>query len=416
MALEWNTILHNFLAALGLGLLNGVIRERRHGGNEEIAGTRTHALTAVLGFVAWGLGSTVFVAALALMGALTVAGYLNTAHKDRGLTGEVALLLSMVLGGLAFQEAHLAVAVGVVCAILLYAKQPLHHLSRDLINEREMQDGLMLAAAALVVMPLLPQGALDPWGVLKPYTLWRIVVLVMAVGMLGHVAMRAVGARWGLPIAGFFSGFASSTATVAGMGQRTRTQPELATPAASAALLSNVASVMLFGAVVAAASPPLLKAIFWPLAACLLALTLMAWLYLRQVDLPEGEEHQKAEHAFKISHALLLAAVIAGVSLLAAWLGQVYGDAGVLVAAILVALAEIHAAAAGIAQVSATGSMPPAVAAWGLAGVLAASVLAKSILAYVSGGRRYGTLVMGGLVVMVGVFAAALAFIAFDSH
>lgn len=416
MALEWNTILHNFLAALGLGLLNGVIRERRHGGDEEIAGTRTHALTAVLGFVAWGLGPTVFVAGLALMGALTVAGYVKTAHKDRGLTGEVALLLSMVLGGLAFQEAHMAVAVGVVCAILLYAKQPLHHLSRDLINEREMQDGLMLAAAALVVMPLLPQGALDPWGVLKPYTLWRIVVLVMAVGMLGHVAMRAVGARWGLPIAGFFSGFASSTAAVAGMGQRTRTQPELAAPAASAALLSNVASVMLFGAVVAAASPPLLKAIVLPLGACLTALALMAWLYLRQVDLPEGSENQQAEHAFKISHALMLAAVIAGVSLLAAWLGQVYGDAGVLVAAILVALAEIHAAAAGIAQVSATGSMPQAVAAWGLAGVLAASVLAKSILAYVSGGRRYGTLVMGGLVVMVGVFAGTLAFTAFGTH
>lgn len=416
MALEWSTILHNFLAALGLGLLNGVIRERRHGGDEEIAGTRTHALTAVLGFVAWGLGPTVFVAGLALMGALTVAGYVKTAHKDRGLTGEVALLLSMVLGGLAFQEAHMAVAVGVVCAILLYAKQPLHHLSRDLINEREMQDGLMLAAAALVVMPLLPQGALDPWGVLKPYTLWRIVVLVMAVGMLGHVAMRAVGARWGLPIAGFFSGFASSTAAVAGMGQRTRTQPELAAPAASAALLSNVASVMLFGAVVAAASPPLLKAIVLPLGACLTALALMAWLYLRQVDLPEGSENQQAEHAFKISHALMLAAVIAGVSLLAAWLGQVYGDAGVLVAAILVALAEIHAAAAGIAQVSATGSMPQAVAAWGLAGVLAASVLAKSILAYVSGGRRYGTLVMGGLVVMVGVFAGTLAFTAIGTH
>jgi uncharacterized membrane protein (DUF4010 family) len=303
------------------------------------------------------------------------------------------------------------VAVGVVCAILLYAKQPLHRLSKDLINERELQDGLMLAAAALVVLPLLSQGALDVWGVLKPYTLWRIVVLVMAVGMLGHVAMRTVGARWGLPIAGFFSGFASSTAAVAGMGQRTRAQPELVVPAASAALLSNVASVMLFGAVVAAASPPLLSVIFWPLAACLLVLSLIAWLYLRRVDLPEPGEIRQAEHAFKVSHALMLAAVIAGVSLMAAWLGQMYGDAGVLAASVLVALAEIHAAAAGIAQVSATGNMTQTVAAWGLAGVLAASVLAKSILAYVSGGRRYGTLVMGGLVSMAGVFAGGMALV-----
>lgn len=407
--MEWSQMLSNFLAALGLGLLHGVIRERRRGGDEEIAGTRTHALVAVLGYVGWGLGLTAFVVCLSLVGLLTVAGYIKTADRDKGLTGEVALLMSLVLGGLAYQQPQAAVAVGVVSAILLYAKQPLHRLSRELISERELQDVLMLAGAALVVMPLLPTGALDPWGVLKPYTLWRIVVLVMTVGMLGHVAMRAVGARWGLPIAGFFSGFASSTATVAGMGQRTRAQPGLAAPAASAALLSNVASVMLFGAVVAAASGALLKAILWPLVACLGALSVVAVAYLRQAELAGDGENPRSEHAFKFSTALILAVVIASVSLLAAWLGQLYGDAGVLVAAILVALAEIHAAAAGIAQVSATGNMPETVAAWGLAGVLGASVLAKSILAFVSGGPRYGALVSGGLVVMAGVFSAVLA-------
>ena len=274
--MAWSDTLTSFLAALGLGLLNGVIRERRHGNDSEIAGTRTHALVAVLGFVAWGLGVPTFVACLVLVGALTVSGYQKTADQDRGLTGEVALLVSMVLGALAFQDPHRAVAVGVVCAILLYAKQPLHRFSKELVSERELQDALMLAAAALVVLPLLPQGALDPWGVLKPYTLWRIVVLVMAVGMVGHVAMRAVGVRWGLPIAGFFSGFASSTATVAGMGHRARTDPGMAAPAAAAALLANIASLLLFGAVIGAASPDLLNALKWPLLAGVVGLVAVA--------------------------------------------------------------------------------------------------------------------------------------------
>jgi len=373
-----------------------------------MGGTRTHALVAVVGFVSWGMGLPVFVAALTLVGLLTVVGYYLSTANDKGLTGEVALLASMVLGGLAFQQSQLAVAVGVVCAILLYAKQPLHRLSRDFLDERELQDALMLAAAALVVLPLLPQGAVDPWGVLKPYTLWRIVVLVMAVGLVGHVAMRAVGVRWGLPLAGFLSGFASSTAAVAGMGQQAKAQPELAGPAAAAALLSNVSSVLLLGGVVAAASAELARAIFWPLAAALVALVGQAAWWLKRapqsVQAPRGQNVQM----FHFSQALLLVGLIAGVSVLAAWLGQVYGDAGVLVASILVALAEIHAAAAGLAQVTANGSMAMHTAAWGLAGVLGASAVAKSGLAWASGGAAYGARVASGLAVMVGVFGAGL--------
>lgn len=405
--MEWNETLTSFLAALGLGLLNGVIRERHNINDEDIAGTRTHALVAVLGFVTWSLGPLPFVACLGLVGALTVAGYLQTAQHDRGLTGEVALLISLVLGALAFKDAHLAVAVAVVCAILLYAKQPLHRFSQELVSERELQDALMLAAAALVVMPLLPQGALDPWGVLRPYTLWRIVVLVMAVGMLGHVAMRALGARWGLPIAGFFSGFASSTATVASMGQRARADPGMVTAAAAAALLANIASLLLFAAVIGAASPALLHALMWPMLAGVAGLGGTTTLCMLKADMRD-EPEPAAAHAYRLSHALMLAGLIAGVSLVAAWLRQVYGDTGVLVAATLVGLAEIHAAAASIAQVSASGGMSVNVAAWGMAGALAASVLAKTALAVFSGGLGYAWRVAVGLLAMLAAMAGVM--------
>lgn len=405
--MEWNETLTSFLAALGLGLLNGVIRERRNINDEDIAGTRTHALVAVLGFVTWSLGPLPFVACLGLVGALTVAGYLQTAQHDRGLTGEVALLISLVLGALAFKDAHLAVAVAVVCAILLYAKQPLHRFSQELVSERELQDALMLAAAALVVMPLLPQGALDPWGVLRPYTLWRIVVLVMAVGMLGHVAMRALGARWGLPIAGFFSGFASSTATVASMGQRARANPGMVTAAAAAALLANIASLLLFAAVIGAASPALLHALMWPMLAGVAGLVGVTTLFMLKADMRD-EPEPAAAHAYRLSYALMLAGLIAGVSLVAAWLRQLYGDTGVLVAATLVGLAEIHAAAASIAQVSASGGMSVNVAAWGMAGALAASVLAKTVLAVFSGGLAYAWRVAVGLLAMLAAMAGVM--------
>jgi uncharacterized membrane protein (DUF4010 family) len=49
--------------------------------------------------------------------------------------------------------------------------------------------------------------------------------------------------------------------------------------------------------------------------------------------------------------------MIAGVSLLAAWLGQRFGSAGVLITTMLVALAEVHAAAAGVAQLQVSGTV-----------------------------------------------------------
>ena len=399
--MELDDTLRALLTALGIGLMIGIVRERMHGGPQTLAaGTRTHALICLLGCMGWMLGSAAFVVCLLLAGALTIAAYLHTAREDPGLTGEVALLLSVVLGGLSVDHASLAAALGVLVAILLLLKAPMQKLSRELISERELQDGLMLGAAALVVMPLLPSEPLDPWGTVSPVTVWRIVVLVMAVGMFGHIAQRLFGARWGLPIAGFFSGFVSSSAAVTGMGQSARENSEQTTACASAALLANLASLLLFLAVVGTISPVLLRAALPSLGAAVLALLLVStclqWLAHRS-DLVVA---QSSGRAFKLSQALLIAALIAGVSLLAAWLGERFGSAGVLVTTMLVALAEVHAAAAGVAQLQLSGSVPLDVACWGILGVLSASSLAKIVLAFASGGMRYGLQVAAGLVAM----------------
>lgn len=399
--MELDDTLRALLTALGIGLMIGIVRERMHGGPQTLAaGTRTHALICLLGCMGWMLGSAAFVVCLLLAGALTIAAYLHTAREDPGLTGEVALLLSVVLGGLSVDHASLAAALGVLVAILLLLKAPMQKLSRELISERELQDGLMLGAAALVVMPLLPSEPLDPWGTVSPVTVWRIVVLVMAVGMFGHIAQRLFGARWGLPIAGFFSGFVSSSAAVTGMGQSARENSEQTTACASAALLANLASLLLFLAVVGTISPVLLRAALPSLGAAVMALLLVSaclqWLAHRS-DLVVA---QSSGRAFKLSQALLIAALIAGVSLLAAWLGERFGSAGVLVTTMLVALAEVHAAAAGVAQLQLSGTVPLDVACWGILGVLSASSLAKIVLAFASGGMRYGLQVAAGLVAM----------------
>lgn len=408
---DWDYTTQGLLAALGIGLLIGAVRERQHGhdGHALQAGVRTHALLALMGAMALLLGPPVFLVALLAAGLLAWTSYRVTAPQDPGLTGEIAQLTTVLLGGLALQQQALAAALGVVVAILLWAKAPLARLSRDVISDAEMRDALLLAACALVVLPLLPDTAVDPWGVLVPSKLWQIVVLVMGVGMLGHIALRAVGARWGLPVAGFFSGFASSTAAVAGFGRGSRAAAALVPPSAAAALLANLASLLLFAAVIGTTSPPLLQATAWPLAAAALMLLVFSALGLRHVP-DEAVPQTSGAKAFQLRHAVVIALVIAAVLLLSEGLRQLFGQAGALVGATVAALGELHAAAASVASLTASGGLELAQARWGVVTLLGAASVAKTVLAFVSGGVRYGGIVAVGLGAMV-VAAAVVTWV-----
>ena len=209
-----------------------------------------------------------------------------------------------------------------------------------------------------------------------------------------------------MPIAGFFSGFVSSTAVVASTGQRVRTGQSGALPAAAEALLANLASLLLFSGVVGAASPALLSDMRWPLVFAAIGLLLVVLPGVRRDDCSTVED--KTGRAFKLVHALAIAGIIALMSLLAAWLRHVFGDVGVLVAALCVAWVEVHAAAVSVAQLTQTGGMSANLAHWGLVAVLASSALAKTALAVVSGGFRFGLIVGIGLLAMVTGAAAGV--------
>ncbi len=147
--------------------------------------------------------------AVVTTGVFAMAGlaYWRARDQDPGLTTEAALVATVLLGGLAIHEPALAAGLGVIVAGLLTARTAIHRFVRSALTEEEVRDGLIFAGATLVVLPLLPDKALGPYGALNPRTIWIVVVLVMGVSALGYIAVRLVGARFGLPLAGLASGF-----------------------------------------------------------------------------------------------------------------------------------------------------------------------------------------------------------------
>ncbi len=404
------SIVYGLITALGIGLLIGLMRERRRNDPDKAvsaAGLRTHALAALAAAVAWQLDLRVFLVVLVAAGALIVMSYRRMPKSDVGLTSEFALLGTVLLGALAMVNPGLAAALGVAVAGLLHLRSELHHLGREIISEQEVHDGLLLAASAAIVFPLLPDAAVDPWGVIVPASLWKLVILVMAAGVAGEIALRVVGARFGLPLAGFCAGFASSTAATATYGARAKDSPSSVAYAASAAIFANLATVLLLIAVLISSSPPLVRTLAWPLAAACLTLVVAGASGLIGGETTTPGATTARPQAFKVSHALALMAFVGTLLIVSSILTDLLGERGALLATIVAGTVELQGSALAIAQLARGGRLTPDDARWGIVLLLGSSSVVKSVLAFGSGGRPYGVRVAAALGATV--LAAALA-------
>jgi len=396
-------LLYGFLAALGGGLLVGIERERGKGtGSERDAiGARTCVLAALAGAVGALLGAV----ALALGGAAVVlyAGlaYLHSRTRDPGLTSEMALLLVYLLGALATTQAQLAAGLYVLTAIVLASKPWLHRFTRQSLGDAELDDLLLLAASALIVLPLLPDRAIDPFGVLNPRKLWLLVVLVMAINAAGYVALRTLGARRGLLLAGFLGGFVSSTATIGGMGQRATAAPHARGAAIAAALLSNIPTVVQICVILAATSPPLLVALAPALVSAGLAAGVLAGAWVARARSTDHDAPAStASRPFDLRHALLFAAIVAAALLLSAALHAWTGDRGALLGAAAAGLADVHAASVSLGQLAATATLPLPQAALGVTLAFVANSFVKCVAALATGGTAFARPLIGGVLVI----------------
>ena len=225
--------LQPFLIALAIGLLLGFERERSH--NRRIpAGSRSFALLALLGTITASFGAWAVVAGLAAIGALMALAYFRTNSDDPGTTTEIAALVTYLLGALAYSRPALAVALAVLSVGLLVSKNRIHRFVRDVVTEVELEDAIKFFVVAFVVLPLLPDRALGPYGVLNPEKVWLLVVLLTGIGWAGYIGVRALGPERGLLVTGLAGGFVSASATTASMGRLSRAGAGLRAPLAGA--------------------------------------------------------------------------------------------------------------------------------------------------------------------------------------
>jgi uncharacterized membrane protein (DUF4010 family) len=400
--------------ALGVGLLIGAERERRkqERPSPSAAGIRTFTVATLAGAVSLLVGGVVLLSVVtAATAAFAALAYWRAqGEDDPGLTTEAALVLAVLVGALAVPQPMIAAGVGVVVAILLAARTPLHHFVGSVLTGDEVRSGLMLAGATLVVLPLLPDRPMGPYQALNPRSIWLVVVLLLGIGAAGHVAIRTLGVRFGLPLAGLAAGFVSSTAAIGAMSARAAKTPNLLAGAVAGAVLSTVATIAQLAVLLAALSTPTLRAMAAPLVCAGLAAAAYGAVFtLRALRQPPAEEDADAGQAFSLPTALIFAATLAVILVISAALTARFGGAGAAVGAAAAGLVDAHAAAISMASLAAAGSIDPRAAVLPILVGLTTNTLSKTIFA-MSGGQRafVWRVVPGLLLVTAAAWAGAL--------
>ena len=393
------------MIALGIGLLIGAERERRKGKgpSRSAAGIRTFAVVSLVGAVSIVLGGEILLAVSAFgVAVLSAIAYFRSLEKDPGLTTEAALLLTLLLGGLVVREPGLAAGLAVALAVLLAARNRIHHFVRTVLTENELNDALVIAAATLVVLPLIPDRYLGPFDAFNPRIMWIIVIMMLSIGAAGHVAQRLFGSRFGLPLAGLVSGFVSSVATIGSMGPRVTHNPGLLRPAVAGAVLSTVATVVQMAAILAVTSLPTLRELSVPLLCAGVVAVAYGALFTLKTIRHEAPDSADTGSAFSFGTALVFAAMISAVLVACAALDAWFGKAGLVAAAAVAGFADTHSPAVSVAAPVAAGKLGAREAALPVLVAFTTNTLTKIAVAYVSGNRRFAAQVIPGLILTLG--------------
>jgi uncharacterized membrane protein (DUF4010 family) len=308
-------ILRSMGIATLIGALIGLEREYTHQlkGEKGFAGLRTFMFYALLGNVSAWLTKIVSpamlplgFAALALLVTVTYFRGSMMEWTDRGMTTEVAALLTFLLGALvATGEVETAVAVGVIVAVLLSAKPALLRWVERITTE-DIYTTLKFAVITFVVLPILPNHHYGPLQAFNPHEIWIMVVLISGVSFLGYVAYKLYGPERGIALSGLLGGLASSTAVSLSFGRRSKDNPALAKGCAMAITVASTVMVARIAVLVAVVQISLFRYLWIPLVALgVSGVATSLWLW-------RGSRHDTSiEGGLEIQNPFRLTTVIA---------------------------------------------------------------------------------------------------------
>jgi uncharacterized membrane protein (DUF4010 family) len=413
------TLALRFGAALGLGALLGMERERIKEPESSFAGVRTFALISLAGAISAYFDESLLLPWLALavfvaLVGLVLASYIVTAKLGEvGITTEVSALIAFLIGSLCLHgQVPLAAGLGVATALTLAMKEWLHRLARR-IEGTDVEAALKFAIVTVIILPLVPNENFGPppLNVLNPYKIWLMVVLISGLNFASYILVKVVGTEHGIGLTGLLGGLVSSTAVTLGFAQRSRQHPRQSPALALGILVAwtvMFVRVIVIVAIISRAAAIEIGVVMGGLA--LVSLAICAVLWRRRATAVESASVSAGENPFELGQALQFG-LLFGVVTFAAKAAQVYfGEAGLYLAGAVAGLTDVDAIALSMANLAASDPESLAPAATTIVIAAGANTLLKAGMAAFLGDAELRRLILPvtGVLLVAGILLALL--------
>jgi uncharacterized membrane protein (DUF4010 family) len=259
------------------------------------------------------------------------------------------------------------------------------------IQVPEVKAAALIALLAIAVFFFVPDKAIDPYQIFNPRKFGFLVLILACLEFFGFVLTKRIAANKASMLLGFLGGMVSSTAVTLSSARQSREKPENWRSFVTAAVSSKVAALFEVVFIVGFSAPELMKAVLAPLLSgiliCLGGIFLVA---------------KKSEHSqmnLELKSPLNWAGIFRLAFFLVAILGLIsavkfaFGDQATFTVSFLSAFFELHAVTLANATMFNQGQLQKEVAEQGVLLAVIASLLAKMVLAWALGHRKFATLV-----------------------
>lgn len=385
--IEYSIVSHIILS-LVIGFIIGLQRELNniYRNRKDLAGSRTFALVALLGYLGAFLNVNIFLGLIVLIG---VGYYINAKQDDhKGITTEVALILTYLLGILIARDQVLAIFIAVLIVFILNIKDKLVQIEEK-IDKEEVDATAIFLLITLTVLPILPNETVDKWNLINPFKLWFFVVLVSSISFVGYILSKRYSDK-GIYLTGFLGGLVSSTATTVIFSKRSKENKLLSKETAIGIGLAN--SMMFFRVFLWVLLLNISLAMFIIIPFVLASFSGFLYLYILSKGGEKITQKIKFTNPFdvfeSIKYGLLFGAVFIGIQL-----GYNYfGNKGVYIVSLFAGISDVDAVTIAMSEMK---NITTSIAGLGIVIATISNQISKLIYSFFIGSRenfRYFTI------------------------
>ncbi len=403
--------IQNSILSLVLGFLIGLQREMHtiySHKTQDFGGSRTFSMIALFGFLSSWISTFspyFFLVALVVMGLLLIAAYIvNSINiSEKGSTTEFAALVTFVIGGmLNFTLPIFPVFIAIIVLFVLNLKDTVKEYEQT-ITKQDLAAAILFLVMTFVILPILPDRAIDPMELINLHRIWIMVVLVAGISFFGYIAIRLLGATRGIGVAGLFGGLVSSTAVAMSMARRVHENGFLAKNLAIGISLASSMMLIRAGLEIWVINPKLIGPLILPIIiGSLVGYGYIGMLYLtsKRENIPQTMEFK---NPFDLKEALVMGLIFGATLALIALANRYIGEAGVYAVASVSGIADVDAIVLSLSSLAKNG-LNPATAHYAILIAILSNTLAKMGLVFFLGKIELFRFVFIYYLISVGAF------------